>query len=344
MVRPVQRSDIAALARGCALLGSGGGGRTTVLELLAGGAPWPLDLHAIEDLDPQTPCVAAGFAGSTMVLAERLPTTDPFEPLIAAVELWTGATAPAICCFEIGGLNGLTPFVAADGRAIVDADCMGRALPGLDQMTLLVDEVPGIVFAAHTGSGVVLVQSGRGADAEAVLRTSLAQAGGTGAVVLGGFTVGDLRAHAVTRTISRALELGHAFTAVEHAPLPELASALGARVVAAGRIVSSYTDARDPKVQSIEIEGLDAQVHRLITRSESLALVSDGTLVSASPAILAVLDARSRNVLEVPQLTHGQHVVVIELPAPQWWLDDERRRRRVAPSAYGIDVGEPRMP
>lgn len=177
-----------------------------------------------------------------------------------------------------------------------------------------------------------------------MLRTSLAQAGGTGAVVLGGFTVGDLRAHAVTRTISRALELGHAFTAVEHAPLPELASALGARVVAAGRIVSSYTDARDPKVQSIEIEGLDAQVHRLITRSESLALVSDGTLVSASPAILAVLDARSRNVLEVPQLTQGQHVVVIELPAPQWWLDDERRRRRVAPSAYGIDVGEPRMP
>lgn len=70
----LQRDDLTALARGYALLGSGGGGSTTMLELmLAGAEGWPIEVSPISALDPSTPCLGVAFVGSTMLLEERLP-------------------------------------------------------------------------------------------------------------------------------------------------------------------------------------------------------------------------------------------------------------------------------
>ncbi|GAA1726422.1 DUF917 domain-containing protein [Microbacterium paludicola] len=341
MVRRVERSEIAALASGCALLGSGGGGVTTHLELIARSAAWPVELADVDDLDPATPCIAAAFAGSTMVLTERLPGVEPFAPLIAAVERWVGRHVPALCSFEIGGMNGLTGLVAAGGRTLVDADCMGRALPRIDQVSLVVDGVPGLVFATTTGAGVTLVESTRPDDVEALVRAALQQAGGTGAVVVGGFTVGDLRRHAMPGMLSRALELGRAFLAARERPLDAFAEALGGRLLAAGRIHAAQAGATDPQVQSFEIAGPDGAVHRLVTRSETLALVTDGALVGAAPDILAVVDARTRAILEVPQLKLGQHVAVVQVPVSDWWRASRERMRRVVPSFYGLEALDP---
>ncbi|GAA3653935.1 DUF917 domain-containing protein [Microbacterium marinilacus] len=341
MARRVERADVAALARGCALLGSGGGGVTTHLELIARSASWPVDLVCVDDLDPATPCIAAAFAGSTMVLTERLPGIEPFAPLVAAVERWLGREVPALCSFEIGGLNGLTGPVAAGGRVLVDADCMGRALPRIDQVSLVVDGVPGLVFAVTTGAGVTLIESARPTDVESLVRAALQQAGGTGAVVVGGFTVGDLRQHAMPGMLSRALDLGRAFLGARELPVPEFAEALGGRLLAVGRIRDALTGPVDPQVQSFEISGADGAVHRLVTRTETLALVTDGALVSSSPDVLAVVDARTRAILEVPQLKLGQHVAVVELPVSGWWRASRERMRRVVPSFYGIEALDP---
>lgn len=341
-MRRVEREDLDALASGCALLGSAGGGITTYLALMAREAPWPIDLHTIDDLDPATPCIAPAFAGATMVLGERLPGDAPFAPLIAAIERWLGITVPAVCALEVGGLNGITPFVAAPGKTVVDADCMGRAMPSFDQVSLLVDRVPGLVVATGTGGGVALVESERPADAETVARTALALAGGTGVVVVGGFTVGDLREHAVPGAISTALDLGRSLIDAIDEPIDELARSLGGRLLAHGRVQSAQPDARDELVQAYEIEGRGGEVHRLVARSEALALLTDGELVSAAPSIIAVLDARSRTVLEVPQISPGRYVSIVELPAPEWWLRSDERMRHVMPSVYGLRELDPR--
>lgn len=337
----VDRTDIDALAQGCALLGAGGGGSTVHLELLARGVDWPVEVFAVAEMDPTTPCLAVGIAGSTMVITERLPDPQQVDVAVAAVERWLGRPGSALCPLEIGGLNGLTAFVAGRGRAVVDADCMGRALPGIDQVTLLVGGLPDLVVATTTGDGVGVVDRPRPEDAEAMVRAALRLSGGTGAVVFGGFTVGDLTEHACTGTVSRALELGRRFQTVRDAPIGELAAAIGGRLLAQGRIQSVLADPVDPQIQTFQLMESTGAMHRLVTGSETLAFMTDGVLVSAAPTVLAVLDVRTRTVLQIADLSPAHHVAVVELDAPRWWTDRPERLGRVTPSAYGVAGLEP---
>lgn len=338
MVSLLGRDDLTALARGYALFGSGGGGSTTMLELiLAGSATWPIEVAAPASLDPQTPCLGVAFVGSTILLGERMPGTEPFRPLLDAVERWIGHEVPAVCSLEGGGMNGLAPLMLADSHTVVDADCTGRAVPGLDQMSLFVDSVPGIVVACDTGAGgVALVEAARAIDVERVVRAAIIQAGGAGCAVIAGFTVGDLREHAISGHLAHALELGRAFVGNSARPLGELAHALGARLVAEGRILSIAAHAADPHVSAVEIAGVDGRVHRVVTRSEALAVLSDGQVVAAAPTLIVVIDAISRDVLEVTELALARHVAVLAIPAPSWWNAHPDRLRRVTPSAYGL--------
>ncbi|MFK4729141.1 DUF917 family protein [Agromyces mediolanus] len=338
MTMVLERSDVPELARGFSLLGSGGGGATTMLELmLARRDAWPIELQGVGELDPATPCLGAAFAGSTILLNERLPGEAPFDRLVDAVERYLGTPVDAVCSLEGGGMNGLTPLLLAGRRTVVDADLTGRAVPGLDQMSLLVDGVGGIVAAGETGSGgVALVQSDRPADLEQLMRAAIIQAGGSGAVVFGGFTVGDLAEHAIHGGTARALALGRAFERARFAPAAELAAALGGRALAEGRITALEGDRRDPHVASVELIAHDGAVHRLVARSEFLALVTDGRVESAAPAVIVVLDAVSREVLEVTELDAGRTVCVLEVPAPAWWRPPHRAAR-IAPSAYGLE-------
>lgn len=338
MSRTLELAQLPALARGYALLGSGGGGTTTMLELvLSDPSRWPITVFDVDELDPDLPCLGAAFVGSTMLLGERLPGSAPFAPLIAAAERWLGEPARAVCSLEGGGLNALAPFTLADDRIVVDADLTGRAVPGLDQMSLLVDGVPGVIATCDTGAGgVMLVKTDRPPDLERVIRSAIVQAGGVGGTVFAGFTVGDLAEHAIQGGVARALGLGTAFDAHRAAALPELARALGGRLLAEGRITAVEPDLRDPHVNVVAVDGRGGEVHRLVTRSETLACVTDGRLVAAAPEIIVVLDAVSREALEVTDLTMSRTVAVIELPGPEWWSRSEARRRHVVPSAYGL--------
>lgn len=335
----LQRDDLTALARGYSLLGSGGGGSTTMLELmLAGSYREPIEISPISSLDPRTPCLGVAFVGSTMLLGERLPGADPFARLLAAVERWIGHPVPAVCSLEGGGMNGLAPLTLAGSHLVVDADCTGRAVPGLDQMSLFVDRVPGLVFACDTGAGgVALVEAHRAIDAERVVRSAIIQAGGVGCAVLGGFTVGDLHEHAIGGHLAHALELGRAYLASAGAPLPLLADALGGELLAEGRIVSVAASPQDPHVNAVEISGLGGAVHRVVSRSETLAVLTDGLLVASAPTIIVVVDAVSREILEVTELRLARNVAVFSIPAPAWWNARPERRAKVLPSAYGLD-------
>ncbi|WP_136057179.1 DUF917 domain-containing protein [Microbacterium sp. K24] len=331
--------SLPALATGFALLGSGGGGGTTMLELVLRDSPdWPITLYDVDELDPDLPCLGAGFVGSTILLGERLIADDPFARLIAAAERWLGHRVPVVCSLEGGGLNGLASFTLAGERMIVDADLTGRAVPALDQMSLLVDGVPNVIVTCDTGAGgVALVETDRAVDVERIVRAATVQAGGAGGMVFAGFTVGDLREHAIIGNAAHALKLGKAFLAAENGPLDELAGALDGRLLAEGRITAIEIDERDPHVTVFGIEGSAGEVHRLVARSESLALMTDGRLEAAAPDLVVVLDAISRDILEVPHLSMGRYVAVAHLDGPAWWSRSAERLRHVVPSAYGLD-------
>lgn len=338
MAKRLRQRDLTALARGYAFFGSGGGGSTAMLELLlADDEHWPIQIDEVSNVDPATPCMGVAFVGSTMLLTERLPGSDAFGPLVAAAERWLGHQIPAVCSLEGGGMNGLTPLLLAGSRRLVDADCTGRGVPGLDQMSLFVDRVPGLVFACDTGAGgVALVEARRAIDAERVVRSAIVQAGGVGCAVLAGFTVGDLHDHAIEGHLTRALALGSAFQEEASATVERLVGAIGATLLAEGRISSVHPYAHDPHVSVVEIAGNEGGVHRVITRSESLAVLTDGRLTAAAPTIITILDAVSREVVEVTALTPSRSVIVLGIPAPAWWRERPERLERIIPSAYGL--------
>lgn len=338
MIRILGRGQLPALARGFSLLGSGGGGKTTLQELiLARSENWPITLHQASEIDPEMPCVAPSFVGSTHFLVERLPGIDPFGALLKAASRWSGTTAPAVCAFEGGGLNGLTALNLAVDRVFVDADFTGRAYPRLDQLSLYVDKVPGLFMVCDTGAGgIAIVETGRAEDMEKVVRAAVIQAGGVAPVLLGGFTVGDLVEHSITGIYQRALKLGEAFDAAAGVPLPELAQRIDACFLGQGRVTGIEGSGHDIHDSTIEITADDAGILRVIAQSEFLAFMDAGRVIATTPDIIVVLDSISRSILQVDEVTEGRDVTVLSLRAPEWWYRRPERLAHVLPEAFGL--------
>lgn len=329
---------VAPLAAGAALCGSGGGGSARLLELMLPRAiAFPAVVRDAAEVDPRTPCFAPAFAGSTMLLGERLPGAAPFSRLLDAAERWLGARIPAACALEGGGLNALVPLLFAEERTVVDADLSGRAVPTLDRLTLFVDRVPGLFAICETGDGgFAVVSSDRGADVDSMMRAAVVQAGGAAAVVLAGFTVGDLGDHAIHGHLSRSLALGEALGRGSAASLERLASEMGAKLLGQGRVLESVASERDRHVHTTELVGPAGEVFRLIARSEFLAFQADGEILAASPDFIVGIDVLSREILEVTDLRPNRHVAVLALPAAPWWRARPERAARIAPSSYGL--------
>ncbi|WP_293696407.1 DUF917 family protein [uncultured Agrococcus sp.] len=342
----LERDSLAALSLGFSLFGSGGGGSPHLLRLLLEQSDdWPIEISSVNELEPSTPCFAPAVAGSTLLFSERLPGQDAFAPLLESAERWLGTRIPAVCSAEGGGMNGLAPLLFAPGRTVVDADCTGRAVPSLDQFSLLVDEVPGLIVVCDTGAnGIVLVQSDRPADIEKMVRSALVQAGGVGNVLVAGFTIDDLRRHAIAGHLERALELGE--TWMESSCRADSSAGVigGLRRIGAGRVTSIVQDLDDEHVHTAQIVGERGEVCRLIARSEFLAFVVDGRVHAAAPECLVAVDPLTSEILEATALSVNQRIEVWSLPVDDWWYRREHRLRRVTPAEYrlaGLDIARP---
>src|SRR5437763_10164768 len=81
--------DIAALARGCAVLGTGGGGEVTTNALVARQAiaeHGPVRLVTLDDLPQEGILMPVGGIGAPSVSAEKIGSGDEVEFLREAVE------------------------------------------------------------------------------------------------------------------------------------------------------------------------------------------------------------------------------------------------------------------
>lgn len=336
----LDRADLDALSHGFALLGSGGGGSPTIPAMMAAHtADWPVTVHSVDELDPETGCVALAIVGATMMVTEHLPGLQPYGAVLAAVERWLGSRAGAVCNAEGAGLNGFASLLPADDRAVVDADLMGRAFPDLDQLSLLVDGLPGVVAACGTGpGGVTLVDGARPADLERVLRIATACNGGWSTLALGGFTVGDLRSHAVLGGTARALGLGRSYLASSEETDPgAIAESLGAQLLGAGRVVRSRQPSGPHDLATFQLAGADGSVLQLVAGSEFLAVLRDGQLIASAPTIVAVLERVSHRILEVPDVRQELDLVMVAIPPPSWWLAEPHRLRESQPSRWAFE-------
>lgn len=343
MALTLTASDLPLLAAGASFCGTGGGGSPRLTDLMVRSAfTAPVDVALPGDLDPATQCFAPAFAGSTLLLSERLPGLDAFGPLIAMAERWIGDRLEAACAFEAGGMNALTPFLFADERTIIDADCSGRAVPTLDRTSIFINRPPGLFAVCSTGAGgIALLQSERAEDVDRLMRAAMIQSGGAGAVLIAGFTAGDLLGASLHGHLARSLQIGTALAATAADPIEDLAERLTAQLVGQGRILSVTQDANDPHVHTTEIGGVSGEVIRLVSRSEHLAVLTDGAHVAAAPEYIVAVDVRSRELIEVTDLHINRHVAILTLPADPWWRESPERAAKLFPSSYGLTGLDP---
>jgi DUF917 family protein len=132
--------DMAALARGAAVLGTGGGGDPYIGRLLAEQAlraSGPIEVVAIDQLPDDACVIPVGMMGAPTVMVEKIPSAEQVGTAVTALARYLGRTATHVACIEAGGVNSTIPFVAAAqlGLPLIDGDGMGRAFPEL-QMVL----------------------------------------------------------------------------------------------------------------------------------------------------------------------------------------------------------------
>jgi hypothetical protein len=347
----INTADVAALERGVSLLGSGGGGDTLTAAVLLRqrlAAGRSVSVTSVSALDGRAWVVPVGVIGATAVFAEKLPGGHEFRTAVAAIRRWTARPVDAVMSIEVGGLNGLMPLVVAGdlGLSTVDADLSGRGLPRLDQLSVAAvgRGLAPAVLAEPSGQVLVLAE-GTSADVERAARAFLTGAGGWAVLALAPIQVSQLAECAVIGSVSGALELGRrALTVGPEPDLDELATAVGGRLLAAGRILE-VTWRAGPAQHGRTGFGrgsLTLREHRAGTllrlemENEYLLAVSDGVPVASTPDVLVVLDRRTGVPISCDVVRPGIEVAVLQLPAPVFWTDPARLPV-VWPRAFGVD-------
>jgi DUF917 family protein len=139
-MRQISVDALDDIARGAAVLGTGGGGDPYIGKLMAQGALrrcGDVDLLDPMELADDDIVVPSAMMGAPTVMVEKIPRGEEIITAFKALQTYLGKPVRATMSCEAGGLNSTTPFtVAAElGIPLVDGDMMGRAFPELQMCT-----------------------------------------------------------------------------------------------------------------------------------------------------------------------------------------------------------------
>ncbi len=346
----LQAEDIEPIARGCTMLGSGGGGDTYCAVLLL--KALLADGHRIaiigaDRLEDESFTVNVGYMGAPIVLSEKL--FDGRE-MGAAIDVMRGKLdrpVQAMISAEIGGMNGMVPLIAAafTGLPVVDADGMGRAFPRADHVTFAFNGVSGLPTVLSSEAGdVVVIERATNARAEDIGRAIATTMGSMAFAVDYPLSAAEVRAFAVPETISLARSIGHAITdpSGPDARLKALTRTFheerGIEVaqIFAGRVDACERNTRDGfdrgRVSIVWPGG--ARRMRIDFQNEFLTAFDGDSMIASTPDIIAIVDADTLQPLTSDAIRYGQNVRVIVIEAPAQ-MRTPLALARVGPRALG---------
>jgi DUF917 family protein len=342
-VTSLQIGDVDDYGLGCAILGCGGGGRTGhfVAALRTAMAAGPVRVATL-DSEAVRSVAVVGLIGSTTVLEEKMPSGDELPAAVDALLRWTGGTIDAVAPSQIGGVIGPAAALTSArlGVPLLDLDCVGRAAPRIDQLSVFADERIRVAAAAVTSSGLrIVVDAPEPHDLETVWREAVSHTGGWAGFAIGPFPVDVLRATAVPGSVSRAMRIGRA--AAESTTAEDLAARTGGSVIALGRVLDVERTGDVLSFVHTTFSVADARtgaLARIEASNEYLHCLVDGIAVASTPSIITVVDARSLQPIATDEVRQGDEIAALTLPASPWWWSTPKRTAHTAPRAYGIDA------
>lgn len=323
----ITAGSIPGLARGAAVLGTGGGGDPYVGALLARQAigDGSVEVVPLASLPDDAVVVTAAMMGAPTVMVEKLPNLDEVVAAIEALAAQLDRRPTHIACAEVGGVNSTIPVAAAAmlGLPLLDGDGMGRAFPELQMVlpTLYGITASPLGIADDKGNTAVLSTIDN-LWTERIARVAAVEMGCS--VMISGFamTGAQARESLVADSLSLCVELGDAIDRARSAnvdPVAAVVERLGGRELFAGKVVDVARATTTGFARgSARIEG-DAGALVLSFQNEHLVATRDGEVLVTTPDLIVVLEHDSGEPITTEGLRYGQRVRVVAAPADERW-------------------------
>lgn len=340
--------DIGDLARGAAVLGTGGGGDPYIGALLARQAiteHGPVTAVPLDELDDDALVITVGMLGAPTVMVEKLPTLESIIAPVRAMDAHLGRPATHVACAEIGGVNSTIPIAAAAalGLPLLDADGMGRAFPELQMVlpTLSGISASPLAFADEKGN-VGVVQTLDNSWTERIVRVSAVEMGCS--VMICGFAMSGAQAREslVHDSLQRSLHLGAGIAQArldKTDPVTRAVDILAGRELFAGKVVDVERATTTGFARgTATLTGADGARLTLRFQNEHLIASSGGDEVLATtPDLIIVLEHDTGEPVTTEGLRYGQRVRVIAAPSDPRW-HSAAGLAMVGPGYFGYDV------
>jgi DUF917 family protein len=348
---PEQLTD---LARGAALLGTGGGGDPLIGRLLVEQAMrehGPVTVLDPDELEDDAFVIPTAMMGAPTVMVEKIPSgTEPVRAL-RALEAHLGRKADATMPIECGGINSMIPlFVAArTGLPVVDADGMGRAFPELQMETFSVYGVPGspMAIAGENDETVIIDTGSDNRRMEWLSRGVTIRLGGASLIAEYAMTGEQVKRTAIPRTLSLGLAIGHAIRRGREAhadPVAVLRETLSGtlyshlRVLFRGKVtdVERRTSEGFTRGRALFTGHDGRSTLELRFQNEHLIALVDGEIRCIVPDLICVLEADTAEPITTEALRYGQRVTVVGISTPDLMRTPEALEV-FGPACFGLD-------
>lgn len=345
-VLEIGAQELEWLALGAAIFGAGGGGDPRLGHHMASQAiahSGPVQLLDLDELEDDQLILPICMMGATTVMVEKFGSGTEALRLQEAVENEAGTQVAAICCLELGGLNGVVPFAwaARAGLPVVDADLMGRAFPELQMTTAHLAGVSATpaVMTDERGN-VVTLSTTTAVWAEDIARSVCTTMGAEATICLYPMTVGTARGATVRNSITSAMAAGRVMLEVADDPVRAMCDHLNGYPLIEGKVVDVDRQTTEGFARgSAIVEGIGAcggRVARLEFQNENTVLIEDGRVRASVPDIITAVDLHTARPIVTELLRYGQLVSIVGLPIDSLWRTAEGLAV-AGPRAFGYD-------
>jgi DUF917 family protein len=350
-MREVALEEIEALAVGAWVLGTGGGGSPylgllNMRRLYAEGHR--CQLIQPEELADDDMIAVVSNMGAPLVGQERLSDSRNMARAVTLMEEYLGREFRAIMSVEIGGNNGVQPFLAAAhlGKPVVDADAMGRAYPEAQMTSFAVGDLKPWPLSLVDPRGIegIVAKVPSWKWMERLSRKMCVEVGSIAATCKAPRTGAEVKRWGIPHTTTQAIKLGQAIRLAqkEHRdPIQAILDAEDGKLLFRGKIADIARRTTEGFLRgTAKLEGLDdwrGHGFELAFQNEFAVGWLDGVPRVMTPDLICVLDSVSGEAIGTETLRYGQRVTVIALRAPSVFLSP-RGLEFVGPRAFGYDL------
>jgi uncharacterized protein len=349
-VRTLDATELEDIARGAAVLGTGGGGDPylgTLAALRSLDQFGPPRVLEVQELDDDAVVALPFLIGSPVPFIEKFPLGQELIDAFHALDRFLAGKLTAVMAAEIGGANSVVPLVLGSrlGIPIVDADCMGRAYPEVQLVTLTLHGISASPFAmADEHGNQVVLDTINNYWAERIARSAVMEFGAICAGMAYPVTGKQVKLAAIPGSLSYAQRIGRALreaAAAKSDPIAAVLAETQGLVLFRGKIVDVQRRTQHGwALGEAVFAGMDSDLGSSLKvqfQNENLVAIREGEILATVPDLIAILDADTGQAITTERLRYGHRAVVLGIACPSPW----RTEAGIAlggPRHFGYDV------